>query len=66
MSWEELSWPAWARGAAPLFRVLFEMTYGNYRMHIGDDGEHKIEVTMTITKKNAEWLASVAKRLKLA
>jgi len=65
LSWEELSWPTWARGAVPLFRCLFEKCFGNYRVHIADGGEQRIEVTLVITPKNIGWVAQVAKRVNL-
>jgi hypothetical protein len=60
---ETLSWPAWARGAVPLFSALFDRCFGNYRVHMAAEGEEKIEVTMVVTKKNIGWLTEVAKRL---
>jgi hypothetical protein len=64
--WEDLSWPAWARGATPLFRSLFEQCFGNYRVHISDDGEKRIEVTLVLTPKNIAWVTEVAKKIKPA
>jgi hypothetical protein len=63
LSWKELTWPAWARGAVPLFSALFDRCTGNYRVHISDEGEQRIEITMILSPKNIAWVSEVAKRI---